>query len=78
MDKAHPLSTLMVDCSFDVENDIFQPKDDNETFPMVDCLFDVEKDIFQPKDDNEKLLGLEMPYLSIIVAQNQNASANKF
>ena len=40
MDKAHPLITLTTDCSFDVEKDIFQPKDDNEKLlsPKVSYL----------------------------------------
>ena len=43
MDKTHPLSTLMVVCSFDVK-----------------------KDPFRPCEKGKELLGLEVPYLSVI------------
>ena len=34
--------------------------------PMIVCSLEVNKDLFHPKKDNEELLGLEVPYLSVI------------
>ena len=33
---------------------------------MIVCSLEVNKDLFHPKKDNEELLGLEVPYLSVI------------
>ena len=36
--------------------------------PMVVQSLEVTKELFQPKEENEELLGLEVPYLSVIGA----------
>ena len=36
--------------------------------PMVVHYLDVEKDPFRPRDDVEEILGLEVPYLSVVGA----------
>ena len=33
---------------------------------MIVCSLEVNKDLFHPKKDNEELLGLKVPYLSVI------------
>ena len=38
------------------------------SLPMIVCSLDVKKDLFRPCEKGEELLGLEVPYLSVICA----------